>query len=354
MELSKANELYGTLAGDRLCFLYSGAFHDGHTARLIALGEEASLGLDGGRSLSSRLAFVMVEAYQNIIRHRPELTPELALGAARSLFMLRDQGSGPEVITVNPVEEPESETLSGAMDRLTALDMPALKELFLHSLKSGQRTRQGGAGLGLIEIARRSTQGVRHHLEPLDELHRLFTLQVQLAGSAGAYTSLPTLHHLRALVVEQDILLLYKGVLSPGVQASIIRMVGSDLDERGRGHDARPRAFHSLMELVQELGALERSVMVLFAQHDQGDRMLLALPLENAQMQSLDGMLRQLQGTGPQLAYEQYRKVLLGRLPSAGPGHSSLLDLAAHCVLPLQYELQPTTSGGLLLLGAVV
>lgn len=354
MELSKAHELYDALAADRLCFIYSGAFHDGHTARLIALGEEASAGTGGGRSLSSRLAFVMVEAYQNIIRHRPVLPPDQGFGAARSVFMLRDQGSGPEVITVNPVVQPEAEALAQAMQRLTALDMPALKELFLNSLKSGHRTRQGGAGLGLIEIARRSSQGVCHHLEPLDAQHKLFTLQVKLSGAEGTYTSLPLLHRLRAVVAEQDILLLYKGVLSSGVQASIIRMVGSDLDERGRGHDARPRAFHALMELVQELGAIERSAMVLFAGHSKGDRMLLALPLDKHQSESLDHMLRNLQGMGPQLAHEQYRKVLLGRLPSAGPGHSSLLDLAAHCVLPLQYELLSAPEGSLLVIGAVV
>ena len=38
MELSIAHSLYQALRGDRSVFAYSGAFHDEHTGRLIALG----------------------------------------------------------------------------------------------------------------------------------------------------------------------------------------------------------------------------------------------------------------------------------------------------------------------------
>src|SRR5690606_6703495 len=84
MDIATAHTLYEGLKGRDLTFLYSDVFADDHTAAIMGVGQEA---LDVGteRTLRSRLSFVLVEAYQNIIRHRAD-------NGGRSVLMLQRAG----------------------------------------------------------------------------------------------------------------------------------------------------------------------------------------------------------------------------------------------------------------------
>ena len=154
MENAQLIQLFEALAHEQLAVLYSGRFLDEHTANLITLGEEAVGGADAGKALRSRTAFVMVEAYQNVLRHRAQ--PQPGGVADHSTFMFLHHPPGTGVVTVNAVSPAEVPALQSALQRLHGLGLDELKRLFLRSLQGGERTERGGAGLGLIEMARRT------------------------------------------------------------------------------------------------------------------------------------------------------------------------------------------------------
>ena len=129
MDIAAAHTLYDALAGDRSSFLYSGAFPDDHTARLIALGEAFLNGQTVRRDELNRLSFVMVEAYQNIIRHRArDMAHDPREG--RSMFLLRCETDAQHVLAINPVCKKETASLKDMLERLDGLDRSQLKELF--------------------------------------------------------------------------------------------------------------------------------------------------------------------------------------------------------------------------------
>lgn len=354
MDLATVHTLYDVLAGDRFCFLYSGRFHDEHTASLITLGEEALSDARVERAYRQRLSYVMVEAYQNIVRHRASLPLELERGVGRSLFLMRSHASGDEIVAMDPVTEVEVPQLKAALERLGGLDLRQLKELFLRSLQDGSRSQRGGAGLGLIEMARRSGHRLRHALYPVDAAHRLFALQIVVGDSPREVTPLDALPRLHASVAALDLLLFCKGASSAGVQEAVLRIIEKDLDERPDRSDARTRAYLAAVEWLQGFVALDAGPVVTLGRFEGQYSLVLGVRLDAASagraLRDMEG-INALEGAGLE---RYYRDVLLGRRQGEGPGFIGLLDLARRSTSKLRMWQKPGADGVLVLLEALI
>ncbi|MCC6401986.1 MAG: hypothetical protein IT227_14580 [Flavobacteriales bacterium] len=176
MEVPHAFSLYRALSGGTFALLLGDPFRDAQTARLIELAEAVSERQGLSKGARARLAFVLVEAFQNIIRHRP---PAEGM-QQRSCFLFGATPQGQQVITCNPVADADLPALRTALHGVLGKDADTLKALFLRGLQANAASAKGGAGLGLIEMARRSGRDLGHALEPLEDGMHRFMLQVLL------------------------------------------------------------------------------------------------------------------------------------------------------------------------------
>jgi hypothetical protein len=323
MDSAVAHTLFDLLGGDRFSLVYSGEFPDQHTASLIAIGEGA-VSDEGHRSRShrQRLAFVMVEAYQNIVRHRASLPLQQERNAGRSLFMLRCQAGGDQVSAVDPIAIGEADSLVAMLRRVGGSDQAQLKELFLARLRDSARTLRGGAGLGLIEMARRSGQGLSHALLPLDGEHSLFLLQVQVGlFSDGASTE--GLQRIHAHVCALDLVLLWSCGIAPEAQEAVLAMMQREI--RSGAASAAVRAYLALLDWLDGHEA-RRAAVLAIAREAQGFRLMVRVSLPHARLRA---MQQELDGLGRLSGHELercYRDMLLGR---SGSGiHGGLLEWA--------------------------
>ncbi|HMQ76887.1 MAG TPA: DUF6272 family protein [Flavobacteriales bacterium] len=179
MEVPHALSLYRALSGGTFALLLGDPFRDAQTARLIELAEAVAERQGLSKAARARLAFVLVEAFQNIIRHRPEA--EGIKHRSGLLFGVVPQGQ--QVITFNPVADADLPALHRALNGVLGKDADTLKALFLRGLQANAASAKGGAGLGLIEMARRSGRDPGHALEPLEPGMHRFMLQVLLGDA---------------------------------------------------------------------------------------------------------------------------------------------------------------------------
>lgn len=292
MDVALLHTLYDAFAGDRSAFLYSGEFHDAHTARLIVLGEESTDEKENGKGLRTRLAFVLVEAYQNIIRHRAELPLPLAMGRGRSLMLWRDLTAGHEVTTMNPVTDAEAAHVAKQLAALHALDPEQLKERYLASLKRDVRTERGGAGLGLIEMARRSGNALRHHFFPIDAEHKLFALQVlveDVPTDSRSWELFETLHH---QISTSDLLLFRKGITTLRIQESIERIIEQELADTPERAVAAISAMRNLSDLLIRSGADSHSMSMALLRTANGHALMGGAQLDTHDAERLDELVK--------------------------------------------------------------
>jgi len=83
-------EYYKMLHNDRLSYIYSGTFDDEITSLVLSLSEFNVDKIDEFSKLKKRIAFLMAESFQNIIRHKEDtLIPKTTFWTRKS-FLLQE------------------------------------------------------------------------------------------------------------------------------------------------------------------------------------------------------------------------------------------------------------------------
>lgn len=353
MDQAAVQALYQAFAGDRLTFLYSGKFHDEHTARLITLGEEYLEREGSDKSVKSKLGFIMVEAYQNIVRHRTAVNGSTQ-GEGRSMFLLRSTATQHEVTAMNAVAETTVEPLTASVEKLRALDLQQMKQVFLRGLQSEERTERGGAGLGLIEMARRSGHPLRYGFAAIDSAFRLFALQV-LVGKGGAWRGdVGEAFKLHKAVVENDIAVLGRGRSAAGEQEAILRIIERDMEDDRSRSDVRTRAYLAISELLENLGTAGEGPMIIFRHTAGRTALVVGTPLSEAAMSRLSAAVGSVMALDAQGLQRRYRDILLGRVEASDTMQLGLIELARSSSAPLKVTQAPSGSGPFAVLEAVI
>lgn len=328
MDAGAAHRLFSLLGGARHALLYAGGFHDAHAASLIALGEAFADDAADGRALRQRLAFVMVEAYQNIVRHRAPGAP--------AFFAALSGGARHRVFTANAIAASEAAALDEALQQLERSEEAQLKQLFLARLRSERRTERGGAGLGLIEMARRSGQPLRHRLLPLDAERRLFAMAVGLGGGDAGADDLEPCMDLWRTASQAGLVMGCRWGGSLAVQEAWLRLV-----EREWGAGCAAARAILAAEGWLRAGQADAGALVLLSGPAGARRMRIAWPADEAGMAAL---AQQAATVGAMPAYvldRLYRAALLGQPGADGAHPAGLLELARIHRGPLVVEAGP-------------
>lgn len=234
MHSGAARELHGNLVPGACCFGYAGAFPDEHTARLIEFSAAVLDGQGIRAPERGRLSYVMVEAYQNVVRHRARLDPRTEQAEGRCHFLLHCAPEGQTVATLNPVTGPKAKDLHEVLGFLRTRTGEELKTLFREGIQREHDPERRGAGLGLIEMMRRS--GATPHWRHQDVLpgHALFAMAWTL-GSTHHAVGLDQLDRQRGAMQRADAWLNFSGPALPDVMEALARLLEAEAGQAGTG-----------------------------------------------------------------------------------------------------------------------
>ena len=118
---------------------------------------------------------ILVELLQNVSRHNIQ-----EKGFKDGIFMITEAGDGEYWTSVgNVVDTKTKELLSERIDGLNGMDAMDLKKAYKQTLREGSFSDKGGAGLGLIEIARKSSDKLTYSFEDMGNGKFFFTFNVK-------------------------------------------------------------------------------------------------------------------------------------------------------------------------------
>lgn len=123
-------------------------------------------------TMRKRLVNVLVEALENMHKHAPKEHRETAFA------ILVERGDGYRMMMGNAIPVATAALLVHRVGILNEMEDVDLKEHFLRLLANDGRTDRGGAGLGLITMARKSARPMVPHTMPKDERTAYFALEL--------------------------------------------------------------------------------------------------------------------------------------------------------------------------------
>jgi len=85
------------------------------------------------------------------------------------------------VMTGNPILKENVGGLKADLDELNSKDKEGLKEMYKDIIKNTQISEKGGAGLGFVDMARKSGEKLEFTFEKMDDHHDFFCLKVNIS-----------------------------------------------------------------------------------------------------------------------------------------------------------------------------
>ncbi len=167
--------------------VYEGEITHQITKAFTSLAENNMERMSEDTSIKKKVFHVMVECLQNLSKHSEEndLTKYGGGPAGNGIFIVGKLGETTNqqyhVITGNPIENEKMPELLALLEKINELDKEVLKEFYKRQMREGTLSEKGGAGLGLIDIARKTGEKLEYHFVPVDENNSFFLLRTKIS-----------------------------------------------------------------------------------------------------------------------------------------------------------------------------
>lgn len=127
-----------------------------------------------------KLYAIFVELAQNIQNHsfEQEIVGKTSVGSG--IIVMRENTDYFTITSGNSMPSNDADKLLQYCHYLNSLDADALKKLYKEKLREARREGEKGAGIGLIEIMRKSESLLETTMQTLDEQTVFFTLSINI------------------------------------------------------------------------------------------------------------------------------------------------------------------------------
>jgi len=192
-------------------FDYRGPFIDDLTSKILDISENTVADNQQLGKVSRKVSFLMVECFQNIVRHGEETPDELSSTLKNGLFSFRNIANSFIINSINLVDSEEVTEIVDQVEFINSLNSEQLREVCRTKLQDNQLSDKGGAGLGLLELARKSGQKIKYKFESISEKVSLFHQQISFVkkGSEQEYDHIQECDDTLVKMREEKLLLQY-------------------------------------------------------------------------------------------------------------------------------------------------
>jgi hypothetical protein len=159
---------YSNLAIKDITLVFEGQITHQVMKALTGLVEEQLDEVEEDKVLR-RVYHVMVESLQNINRHAEAYIHRGSPYPGMGLVLVAKNQKRFQVTTGNIVENEHAEEIALFLGRLNNMDQDALDDLYKKQLREGTISPKGGAGLGFIDIRRKTGNHLDYSFVKIDD-----------------------------------------------------------------------------------------------------------------------------------------------------------------------------------------
>lgn len=254
MELTR--RIRDKMMKERLMFVYRGVVTNDNSGPLLMLLEKEMETSEFGFVGRKRLFMFVLESLQNVTRHSYPVEH-----ADMSLVVYSKAGDGYTVTTGNVIPLSKIHDLKVKLDEINSLETNEIRNFYRQMLSSSEFSNKGGAGLGLIEMAKKTGNKLDYDFVHLDNDFSYFilskTVDSEGIGIHFGDNEKPfhgkSAAHLERLMAENNIYLIWSGHLSADVGKEVLSFTETKLVEDDIKSNLRRRVFSVLVEILENV-----------------------------------------------------------------------------------------------------
>ncbi len=169
-------DFYVKMKKNNINLAYEGEMTHQITKAFTSLTESSMVKEEDDNAVQKKVFHVMVECLQNISKHAGNRNNIITSKDGRGIFMISKGESEYNVTTGNIISNDKIPKLRQMLENINSLDKMGLKKLYKQQMREGRLSEKGGAGLGFIDIARKTGQKLIYSFLAINEERSFFVL----------------------------------------------------------------------------------------------------------------------------------------------------------------------------------
>ncbi len=175
-------EFYRDMNSHDLQMIFEGDFNQEVTKYVLSITEK-SFEANGIDAVVRKKVFnVMIEGLQNICKHQYAAQEPDTESFIPATFMIGVSDGDYFIITGNIISNDVIPALTEKIDHINALDKDGLKVLYKEARLKSKISEVGGAGLGLIDMARKSGNKFAYRFDPAGAETSFFSIKTVISS----------------------------------------------------------------------------------------------------------------------------------------------------------------------------
>ena len=174
---------YKTMREHQVALVYEGDVTHQITKAFTSLTETSMESQMEDPSTQKKVFHVMVECLQNISKHAEVIGVENVAQHKDGcgIFLLSKGSKNYNVTTGNVLSKDKVPAMTEMLDSINLLDKEGLKTLYKQRIKEGRLSNKGGAGLGFIDIAKKTGSKLYYHFLSINDEYSFFVFSTQIS-----------------------------------------------------------------------------------------------------------------------------------------------------------------------------
>ncbi len=252
--LELAYDLFSRVKNSDFEYVYRGNFSQRMSKKILNLAETNVKNTVDQTSLRNRIYFIMVEGLQNVTKHGEESVDSENTG----LFAIQKNKDKYFVTTGNIIKKENEILLRPKLEQINLLEKDELSHLHKEILISGEISDKGGAGLGLIEMARKSGNRLLYDFKPVDENETFFYFRTEIPNQTQNQTNIPSINDQRSIedikklhdsLDKENILVNFNGQFNRENILSLLSIIRGDMNA---GISSK-KVYNVMVEMLQNI-----------------------------------------------------------------------------------------------------
>lgn len=174
--LAFAYSFYKTVKDYKINLVYEGEITHQIIKAFTSLTETNMEIDEESTSVQKKVFHVMVESLQNISKHADCLPTENQRKEGKGVFMLGKNDDTYCITSGNVVSSTKVPEIKNQLIKINNLDKDGLKAFYKQQIREGRLTSKGGAGLGFIDIAKKTGNKLNFNFLSIDAEYSFFVL----------------------------------------------------------------------------------------------------------------------------------------------------------------------------------
>ncbi len=167
------------MSAQNVLYSYQGVIDESITEKISALMDKHFEVNNIPSERRKKFFLIMVECVQNVFHH--QLKPEHEGQPFESgIIVSNDENSNYRIVSGNYIVNTSTKALGEKIDKMNAMSAEQLRAFYQESLSVAELSEKGGAGLGILDMARKSKMPLEYEFVPIDEHYSFFILAIAI------------------------------------------------------------------------------------------------------------------------------------------------------------------------------